>query len=338
MRAIVAVLAAALSVGLLFAASAFAAPDRTVKVDGAAPIAKWDGAAAIGVNQTFSLDDILPLGTCGKLALNYCEETVVNADAPASAAAKLKVTIDGFEALLPPPPLPSLFDDFDVYVYKSDAAGTVGDFVVTGGELAGTPEVVTVPNASGFYLVRVVYYAVLNAGYKGTAELIGAPAPQTVTVPPVASPVTSPTPAPTASPTPSPTPAPTTTGKPQTLPATGKLTITYAADKGKRATARKRGIRVRLRCSVQCKSTAVAKVSKKVARALKLGKKAMTIGRAKATITRPGRIPFFVKLSKKVKKALARKHVKKFKVKVAIAVTDTAGKQLKRSTKGITLR
>jgi len=89
---------------------------------------------------------------------------------------------------------------------------------------------------------------------------------------------------------------------------------------------------------VQCKTTATAKIDKKVAKALKLGKKAVTIGTAKATIIRPGRIPFFIKLTKKAKKALARKDVKKFKVKLAIAVVDTSGKQLKRGTKTITLR
>ena len=130
----------------------------------------------------------------------------------------------------------------------------------------------------------------------------------------------------------------TTTGKPGLLPVSGPLRISFAADKGKRKTARKRGLRVRVRCSVQCKVTATAKIDKKVARKLGLGKKAITIGKAKATIVKPGRIPFFVKLNKKAKKSLARKRVKKFKLKVAIAVTDTSGKQLKKGTKTITLR
>jgi hypothetical protein len=344
MRATLALLTAVLSAGLVFSAPALADPDRTVKVDGAAPVAKWDGTPALGINQTFSLEPEVPIGTCGKLALNYCEETVVNA-AIAAPGAKLKITVDGFGAVLPPAPAPSVFDDFDLYVYKSDAAGKVGDFIASGGEGAGTPEVVTVEKASGFYLARVVYFASLEAGYKGTAELIGAPAPLPALVPPGttppapgATPAPSSTPAPGASPTPSPTPAPTSTGKPQTLPSSGPLTISFAADKGKRSTARTRGLRVRVRCSVQCKATATAKVDKKVAKALRLGKKALTIGKAKASITRPGRIPFFIKLNAKTKRALARKGIKKFKVKLAIAVTDSSGKQLKRGTKTITLR
>lgn len=328
MRATLVLAAAAVSVGLIFAISAFGAVDRTVKVDGSATVATWDGTPATGVNQSFTLQEVLGLGICGKDAVDYCEDTVVQADAPAGSGAKLKITLDGFTSLLPEP-LPSLFDDFDVFVYKSDASGKVGDFVVTGGEGAGVPEVVEVTDASGFYLVRVVYYATLEAGYKGTAQLTGAPAPARVV------PVTPGTPAPNPPPG---QPKPTPTGKPGTLPASGPLTISFAADKGKRSTARTRGLRVRVRCSVQCKTTAVAKIDKKVARALGLGKKAITIGKAKATIVKPGRIPFFVKLTKKAKKALARKKVRKFKVKIAIAVTDNSGKQLRRGTKTITLR
>ena len=125
---------------------------------------------------------------------------------------------------------------------------------------------------------------------------------------------------------------------PGTLPATGTLAISFAADKGKRSTARTRGMRVRVSCTVQCNATASARIDKKVARALGLGRKAMTIGTGKATIVKSGRIPFFIKLNKKAKKALAKKRVKKFSLKVAIAVTDTSGKQMKRGVKTVTLR
>jgi hypothetical protein len=338
MRATFFALAVVVSLGFIAPSSALAAADRTVKVTGAAPTAAWDGAAAIGLNQTFTLQEILGLGMCGKEAINYCEDTVVDVNAGGSTSAKLKVTVGGFAAVLPPPPVPASV--FDVFIYKSDAAGKVGDFVGTGGEGAGTPEVVTVDKASGFYLVRVVYYAVLEAGYTGTVELIGATVPRVLpgTVPPP--PGSSPSPTPSASPTPAPAPgAPaTTTGKPGTLPVAGTLKISFAADKGKRKTARTRGMRIRVSCTVQCKTTATVKIDKKVAKALGLGKKAMTIGTAKASIVKPGRIPFFVKLSKKAKKALGKKKVKKFKLKVAIVVTDNSGKQLKRGTKTVTLR
>jgi hypothetical protein len=122
------------------------------------------------------------------------------------------------------------------------------------------------------------------------------------------------------------------------LPASGPLTVQVAADKGKRSTARKRGLRVRVRCTVQCTATTVARIDKKAARKLKLGKKGMTIGVGRAQITKPGRIPFFAKLSKKAKKALGRKGVRKFPVQIQVVVTDQQGGQLKRVSKRVTLR
>ena len=122
------------------------------------------------------------------------------------------------------------------------------------------------------------------------------------------------------------------------LPASGPLTVQVAADKGKRSTARSRGLRVRVRCSVQCVATAVARVDKKTARKLKLGKKAVTIALGRAQITKPGRIPFFAKLSKKAKKAVGRKKVAKFPVQIQVVVTDLQGGQLKRVSKRVTLR
>jgi hypothetical protein len=150
------------------------------------------------------------------------------------------------------------------------------------------------------------------------------------------------TPAPpsTTTPPPSGQQYPTTQAQPPagTLPTSGTLTADAAADKGKRKTARKKGLRVRVRCSVQCKAKAVLTIDKKTAKKLKLGKKALTIGTGSATITKAGRIPFYAKLTKKAKKALGRKGVKKFALKVAFTVTDFEGKQVKKLTKKSTLR
>lgn len=136
-------------------------------------------------------------------------------------------------------------------------------------------------------------------------------------------------------PTPTPTPGPLKPGSP--LPVAGTLTADVAADKGKRKTARKRGLRARVRCSVQCKVTAVAKIDKTTARRLRLGKKAVTIAKGSATITKAGRRPFFLKLSKKAKKALKRKG-RKFAIRVTFTVADAQGKQLKKVTRNSTLR
>jgi hypothetical protein len=59
--------------------------------------------------------------------------------------------------------------DLDLFVYESDANGTLGDFV---GSSAGfsADERVSVVGAEGYYLVVAFYFAVNNAGYDGKAE------------------------------------------------------------------------------------------------------------------------------------------------------------------------
>lgn len=155
---------------------------------------------------------------------------------------------------------------------------------------------------------------------------------------------------PTSDPAPAPAPAPPADQSgppkqpqagqpgPNSLPVGGPLTADVAVDKGKRSTARKRGLRGRVRCSVQCKVVAVATIDKRTARKLRLGKKTTKIGTGKGTVVQPGRVPFFIKLTPKAKKALARKGVKKFALKVAFRVTDLNGKQLKKVTRKSTLR
>ena len=119
------------------------------------------------------------------------------------------------------------------------------------------------------------------------------------------------------------------------LPAFGKLTVAVAADKGRRKTVRKRGFRVRVRCSVQCNATVTATVNKKTARKLRLGRKAVKLGTGKASITKAGRIPFYARLTRKAKKALGRKRAPKFAVKLVVTVKDRQGGQLKRFTKTV---
>jgi hypothetical protein len=353
MRSKLLLLTVTLGTAFLLAALAFAAADREVVVNGATPLAEWEGAATTASNQTFSVplppQVPIPVGLCGKEPVNYCEDTLVNVDVPADSTAKMTVTIDGFTADFPPPPV-SVTNDFDVYVYKSDESGAAGEFIVDGGEGAGTPEVVEVANPSGYYLVRVVYFATNESGYMGHVQLTGAPAgtatgTATATTTAGATATATATAAATATPRPTTppatTPAPTATPPvtaPGALPVSGPLAISVAVDKGKRSTARKRGLRARLRCSVQCSVTATATIDKRTARKLKLGKKAFKFGTGKATITKPGRIPFYVKLNKKAKKALSRKGVEKFPVTVALRVTDAKGGQAKSAKKKITLR
>src|SRR5215213_11096163 len=103
---------AALVAGVALAAptTAAGAADRTVTVGPDAP-ATWRGPAKAAQNQE---DDGEP---CGKDPENYCDHTLVNVGSP-STQATLTVEIDDYSTPI---------DDFDLVVYRSDAAGNRGE-------------------------------------------------------------------------------------------------------------------------------------------------------------------------------------------------------------------
>jgi hypothetical protein len=122
------------------------------------------------------------------------------------------------------------------------------------------------------------------------------------------------------------------------LPTEGKLFLDIASSGGRRVTARKRGIRVRIRCSVQCRATAKVVVSRKIARKLGLGNRKTTVAKGFAEIKQSGRIPFFLKLTPKANKALKKRVMKRVPLTVNMMVTDSKGRQTIRRAKKITLR
>jgi hypothetical protein len=141
-----------------------AAPDRSGTVDtGAGKVYSWDGAMATGSNQNYVAASGAP---CGKDPDTYCDTTLVNVDIPKSYwdthGGGVEFTTSGYS--------PSPASDFDLYVYESNAAGKRGKLVGTSGGVPGQDEATTVVNASGYYLVQVVYFAVVQSSYKGKAE------------------------------------------------------------------------------------------------------------------------------------------------------------------------
>src|SRR4051794_17034263 len=134
------------------------APDRTGVVTPEAPFG-WTGAVATAQNQAFDPADP---STCGKDARNYCDITLVEVqpgDFFAHFGGGVEFSTDGAAS----------GTDLDLYVYRSDASGNVVDFA---GASAGPTDLERVPvlNASGFYLVVVVYYNATDTGYDGRAE------------------------------------------------------------------------------------------------------------------------------------------------------------------------
>jgi hypothetical protein len=136
------------------------APDRTGTVTPEAPFT-WAGAVTTAANQTF---DPGAGGPCGKAPEDYCDITLVNVqpgDFFSTSGGGVEFSTTGTATDAP--------EDVDLYVYSSDAEGNIDEFV---GASAGftADERVGVQNASGYYLVVVVYFDVTNAGYTGRAE------------------------------------------------------------------------------------------------------------------------------------------------------------------------
>lgn len=173
--------------GLAASAPAQAAPDRTVTVTSAAPAATWTSAAGNGLNPTWLINTGPVKGTCGKDVNNYCETTLVHVTADNIGDGSVKFRIDGFTAA----------SDFDLRVYESDPAGTMGTKIGSPtGDVAGTsPAGDLDPRHTGpgdfetthapvgayidtetntldaYFLIAVPYFTVANDKYSGHATL-----------------------------------------------------------------------------------------------------------------------------------------------------------------------
>jgi hypothetical protein len=153
-------------------AAANAATGGTASLDKAF---KWSGGPGQGLYLP-SLMDISGAADSGDYqCTDYqeCDDTLVKVE---EAGNDLTVTLTG--AAGDTPELPELGGvDLDMFVYKSDKNGTVGENL--GGSTSATAnETVLLPGVeAGYYLVRVVFYQAVNATFDAKAEL-------TVPVPP----------------------------------------------------------------------------------------------------------------------------------------------------------
>jgi len=137
-----------------------AAADRSGTTTPATPFT-WPGPSAVGHNEGYDGASGEP---CGKSVGDYCDATLVNVQAGnfyASSGGGVEFVIGDYD-------VPD--SDFDLYVYESDASGALGDLVGSSAGPSGEEEQVAVPQASGYYLVRVIYWDVDPAsGYDGVA-------------------------------------------------------------------------------------------------------------------------------------------------------------------------
>ena len=298
---------AAALVALAMTSAAAAEPAFTGELSASKTEFKYEGGPIVGFAPTAEINEANPCGGPG----HGCEDALVKIGATGQMA--IKLVSDTAEA------------DLDLELFKSDDKGEVSGAPLKTSNGFQVDEAISHNAKAGeFYVIRVNSSVAPGTTYTVTATLKPSAA--------------APAPAPGATPTPAPTPAPSP--EPGKLPASGPLTADAAVDKGKRSSARTKGIRTRVRCSVICKAKSVASVDGKTAKKLGLGSKATIIAAGEARIDKPGRIPYFAKPTPKAKKALAKKvkGLKRINVTVVIQVTDDQGGQLKRFTQRITLR
>lgn len=148
-------------------------PDETVTLTAGNPSEMWNGAIApVGANIDYSSTTAGPCPDTPNIdGSDYCEQILLNVQlGPTYWTANpghVDVTID----FIPP-------NDFDLYVYTSDASGAVGSFVDSSAQFVITPEVVSLDSSlftsetNNYFLIHVVYFAVAASGYTGTAEVV----------------------------------------------------------------------------------------------------------------------------------------------------------------------
>jgi hypothetical protein len=158
-RALRALAILALLVPLAAAPTALAATPPSGTVTPTTPFT-WQGPVALGQNQDYDPQTGEP---CGQTLADFCDKVLVLAEAGdffATSGGGVEFSTSGAVA----------GSDMDLYVYASDASGTRGALV---GASAGATadERVSIQNATGYYLVQVVYFDVDPAsGYTGRAE------------------------------------------------------------------------------------------------------------------------------------------------------------------------
>ena len=161
------------------------APDRTHKVDMGTTFT-WEGNTALGLNLLYFGDPVTGGNAtyeCGDDTDNYCDTVLfefsnplTQADIDAGKTFKSRtatITVGNFG------PVPDPVTDFDLRLYQSDAQGTQGEFLgqsanfgpdQDGDESYSTPIRTTVAEPSKFILAEIIYFAVANSKYTGTAQ------------------------------------------------------------------------------------------------------------------------------------------------------------------------
>jgi len=284
------VLAATAAALLAPSAASAQSPDRTVELSQTAPLATWEGEKTSGAGALY----LAAASRCTGQDPYKCDETLINVTGGPTPLALETIKQKG--------------QDFDLYVYESNAQGTQLAPAGASLEEGDVAEKVIVDAAEGYYLAVIHYWAVENAAAQGKATLtkFAAAAPK---------------PAPAPEPTPAPSPgSPGAPGQPAGPGQPAAFDFGAGFGKAKLKPAFSKGFPVTLRCSTACKGTAQLSIDARTAKKFKLGKKAFVV--AKATFDRPaGTHGIFMKLTAKAKKRLAKAK----SLKLVLSATATSG-------------
>jgi hemolysin type calcium-binding protein len=141
------------------------APDYNVTITSGTSPQSWDGTIATGANANYDSQAGEP---CGKTPADYCDFILLHVDVPpsfwATQGGGVQVDLSNYT--------PSPGSDFDLYVYASDASANRGPLAASSGNVPGEPESTTIREASGYYLIQVVYFAVTASRYTGTVTFV----------------------------------------------------------------------------------------------------------------------------------------------------------------------
>ncbi len=169
-------------------AQAADAADKTGTVEIGAPFA-WDGTRANGANVNYwNLTGRGNLGpfttsTCTKDAQTYCDVILVAFSNPLTAAeiqsGKKSKTRNVNVLIKDYGPVPDPATDFDLIAFASDSTGfrgtelkRDGDATATAAETLTFPLETTIDEPTKYVRVEVVYWAVVDSSYKGTAKFL----------------------------------------------------------------------------------------------------------------------------------------------------------------------
>ena len=160
-------------------------PDITQKVD-AGTTYTWTGSTAVGLNVLYWGDPATggnATSACGDSQTDYCDTVLLEfsnpltqAEIDAGKTSKKKnatITINNFG------PVPDPLTDFDLIAFESDATGTRGTEIARSGDFGpnqagdeslATQLTTTLTQPSKFVLVEIIYFAVANSSYAGSAK------------------------------------------------------------------------------------------------------------------------------------------------------------------------